>query len=299
MMSTETSQLNFKAKDSGKREEVLSHARLFATSKTFAWNGIYAEVGENDGWTVDNLVPAGHYIAISRAASDFHFKALQGNQWRDVMIPSNALWIQPSGEPFSFRVETTAQWCGVIIEPARLRSLLGDIASEPAVEPVIGLSDPVLTALMQAVCAEVLRGGTSGTQFADAMIVAIGTQLTRLFGETRKQHKGGLTGRMLRILSDEIETKLSDDISVARLAEKIGLSEAHFARAFKQATGQSPHQFVLTRRLERARRRLADTEDGLSIIAAECGFSDQAHLARQFRSSFGISPSDFRRSFIK
>jgi AraC family transcriptional regulator len=293
----EKSRLAFKRRDTGKQEEVLSHARIHATSKTFGWTGLYAEVGENDGWQVDNLVPAGHYIAFSRDTQDFAFKALHQGQWQDVVIAPKHLWIQPAGEPFSFRVDTTARWCGVLVDPARMSALAGDAGSQPAVEPAIGLYDPVLIPLMEAICAEVLRGGTSGQRFADAMIGAIATQLTRLFGQAQRAHKGGITGRMLRLITDHVDTQLASDITVEQLAAIAQLSEAHFSRAFKQATGQSPHSFVMARRLDRARRMLADTQDALASIAHECGFSDQAHFSRQFNQAFGVSPSQFRRSF--
>lgn len=297
--SPHKSQLAFKRRDTGKREEVLSHARIHATSKTFAWTGLYAEVGENDGWQVDNLVPAGHYVAFSRDDQDFHFKALLGSQWQEVVIPPKCLWIQPAGEPFSFRVETTARWCGAIVDPARMRALMGDATSEPVVEAAIGLHDPVLIPLMEAICAEVLRGGTSGVRFADAMVMAIGTQLMRLFGQAQREHKGGLTGRTLRLITDFVESHLADDINVEQLAHIAQLSTAHFSRAFKEVTSQSPHQFVVARRLERARRMLADTQAPVANIAMECGFADQAHFSRQFNQAFSVSPSQFRRSFTR
>jgi AraC-like DNA-binding protein len=289
------SQLEFKGRETKQREEVLSHARIHATSKTFGWSGIYAEVGENDGWHVDNLVPAGHYVAINRDDRDFAFKALDSGEWKNVTIPPRHLWVQPAGEPFSFRVDTTAKWCGAIMDPAKMATIVG---SEAAVESAIGLYDPVLIPIMEALCAEVLRGGSSGARFADAMIAAIGTQLIRLFGETQKQFKGGLTGRTLRVVADYVETSLAREIDVETLANLAQLSQAHFSRAFKQTTGQSPHQFVTAKRLDRARRLLADTNEPVASIAIECGFSDQAHLSRLFSQAFSVSPTQFRRSFV-
>jgi AraC family transcriptional regulator len=293
--STESSQLHFKESASGKRTEALSHARIHATSKTFGWTGLYAEVGENDGWSVDNLTPAGHYIAINRDTVPLRFQTKVADAWRDAEILPRALWIQPAGEPFSFRVDMTARWCGILVDPAKLRALTG---SEAAVEAAIGLDDPVLIPLMEAICAEVLRGGTSGARFCDAMLAAIATQLTRLFGEAQKQHKGGLTGRTMRLITDYVDANIENDIAVEQLAAIAQLSQAHFSRAFKEVAGQTPHNFVIARRLERGKRMLADTEDAVAIIAAACGFSDQAHFARAFSNAFGLSPSQFRKSFL-
>jgi AraC family transcriptional regulator len=295
MSTPESSNLNFKQQQTGKREAPLAHARIHATSKTFGWVGLYAEVGENDGWQVDNLTPAGHYIAINRDSVALEFEALDGGVWKKQIIPARHLWIQPAGEPFSFRVAMTARWCGMIVDPARLGAITG---AEAAVEAAIGLDDAVLVPLVEAITAEVLRGGSSGARFADAMIAAIATQLIRLFGEAQKQHKGGLTGRTMRLLSDHIDAHLEDDIAVEQLAAIARLSQAHFSRAFKEVTGQTPHAFVITRRLDRGKRLLADTDDTVAHIALRCGFSDQAHFARAFSGAFGLSPSQYRKGFM-
>jgi AraC family transcriptional regulator len=295
-MSNLKSELSFAKQGSKQAEVTLAHAKIFATSKTYGWDGIYAEVGENNGWHVEDMVPVGHYIAITRDTEDFHFKVRDAaGVWQPVVMKQGSLWIQPANQPFSFDVNMMARWCGVIVQPAKLKALVG---SESAVEPVIGLHDDVLTPVMQAICAEVLRGGSSGRKFAEAMTLVIGTQLLRLFGEANAAPKGGITGRQLRLVADHVDQRIDRDISVEKLAQLVGLSEAHFARAFKQTTGQSPHKYVTERRLERGKRLLADTQDSIAQIALDCGFSDQAHFARSFSQHYGSSPSALRKSFL-
>jgi AraC family transcriptional regulator len=74
-----------------------------------------------------------------------------------------------------------------------------------------------------------------------------------------------------------------------------GLSRSYFSRAFQAATGESPHQFILARRLAAARKRLdADTGD-LALIAVQTGFSSHAHLTTAFGQAFGMTPRAYRR----
>jgi AraC family transcriptional regulator len=289
------SELAFKKSNAREAIPTLTHAKIFATSKTYGWDGLYAEVGENQGWHVEDMVPVGHYIAISRDTADFHFetRSAQG-QWQPVVMPPGSLWIQPASQPFSFRVQTVARWSGVIVQPAKLKALIG---TDSAVEPVIGLQDDILGSVMRAITAEVLQGGHSGARFADAMLAVIGTQLLRLFGAANVAPKGGITARQLRLVIDHVDARLAQDMAVGDLAHTVGLSEAHFSRAFKQTAGVSPHRFITERRLERAKRMLADTPDALIDIALACGFSDQAHFSRSFQQAFGVSPSAFRKSF--
>jgi AraC family transcriptional regulator len=288
------SELAFARKGDKRPLPVLEHARILATSKTYGWDGLYVEVGENHGWQVRDLVPVGHYIAINRLSRDFHFEALQGDRWVRHTMPPGSLWIQPANQAFSFNVAEESHWCGAIVQPAKLKALLG---SDSAVEPVIGLQDDTLGPAMQALCAEVLRGGPSGRRFAEGMLTVIGTQLLRLFGEAHRAPKGGITGRQRSIVTEHIDTHLTETIAVADLAACVGLSEAHFARAFKQTVGLAPHRFVIERRLERGKRMLADTEDSIALVASACGFADQAHFSRAFSQAFGMSPSALRKSF--
>jgi AraC family transcriptional regulator len=206
-----------------------------------------------------------------------------------------SLWIQPANQAFSFHVETMSRWCGVIVQPAKLKAMIG---TDSAVESAIGLQDEILGSLMRAITVEVTQGGNSGARFADAMLLAIATQLLRLFGKVNAAPKGGITGRQLRVVMDYVDAHLERALSVGDLATSVDLSEAHFSRAFKQTTGLAPIKFIAERRLERAKRMLADTPDSLSEIALACGFSDQAHFSRSFAQAFGVSPSALRKSFV-
>jgi transcriptional regulator GlxA family with amidase domain len=99
-------------------------------------------------------------------------------------------------------------------------------------------------------------------------------------------------GRALR----HIEANLDQRITIATLAALVGLSAAHFSRAFRGSLGMAPYAFVQHRRLERARDMMLTSSLGLSEIALACGFCDQPHLTNQFQRQAGISPAAWRRS---
>ncbi|WP_345711050.1 helix-turn-helix transcriptional regulator, partial [Kineococcus glutinatus] len=72
------------------------------------------------------------------------------------------------------------------------------------------------------------------------------------------------------------------------------VSPFHFARLFRVATGCSPHQHVLRRRVERARELVVGTAVPLAQVAARCGFADQSHLTRALRRELGVTPAALR-----
>lgn len=108
--------------------------------------------------------------------------------------------------------------------------------------------------------------------------------------------RGGLPPRMLRKVREFVEANLDQKISIAALARAVGLSMFHFARAFKQSEGVTPHDYLVQRRVKRAMKLLAETDLPLSEIAVAVGFSDQSHCARRFREHVGVCPRDYRWS---
>lgn len=102
-----------------------------------------------------------------------------------------------------------------------------------------------------------------------------------------------LLRRLLRA-KDRMDAASQEEWSVQRLARVSGVSEAHFARSFKQAFGVPPHRYLLTRRLERAAALLRETDRSITEIAFETGWRSLGTFGRTFRDVTGESPSELR-----
>jgi AraC-like DNA-binding protein len=102
-----------------------------------------------------------------------------------------------------------------------------------------------------------------------------------------------LLRRLLRA-KDRIDAASHEEWPVARLARVSGVSEAHFARSFKDAFGLPPHRYLLTRRIERAKALLRDTDQPIIEIAFQTGWSSLGTFGRVFRDITGESPSELR-----
>jgi AraC family transcriptional regulator len=106
--------------------------------------------------------------------------------------------------------------------------------------------------------------------------------------------QGSITGNRMRLLDEFIHARLDGPISVPAMAQLLELSEGYFMRAFKQATGKSPHSYLIDRRLAKARASMRDTTASLSHIALACGFNSQAHMTTAFKQRLGVSPAQLR-----
>lgn len=104
-----------------------------------------------------------------------------------------------------------------------------------------------------------------------------------------------ITDSRMRLLDEFIDASLEGPLSVQAMAGLLELSEGYFMRAFKNATGKSPHSYLIDRRLAKARARLRDSTANLAEIALTCGFNSQAHMATTFKQRLGVSPVQLRR----
>ncbi|WP_187436719.1 helix-turn-helix domain-containing protein [Bradyrhizobium rifense] len=107
--------------------------------------------------------------------------------------------------------------------------------------------------------------------------------------------RGGLAAWQILRVRAYIDGNLHRTIHIRDLSAVARRSPAHFSRKFKLAVGESPHAYVVRRRLERACHLMMTSAASLSEIALSVGFSDQAHLCRLFRQAFGQSPANWRR----
>jgi transcriptional regulator GlxA family with amidase domain len=102
-----------------------------------------------------------------------------------------------------------------------------------------------------------------------------------------------LLRRLLRA-KDRMDAASHEEWPVRRLARVSGVSEAHFARSFKQAFGVPPHRYLLTRRVERAKALLRETDLSITEIAFRTGWASLGTFGRTFRDITGESPSAIR-----
>lgn len=105
------------------------------------------------------------------------------------------------------------------------------------------------------------------------------------------------TARHLVRARDLADARFAEPLTVADLARSAGLSPAHFSREFRRAFGESPHVYLLTRRLERAAAMLRTTDHSVADICSEVGLSSVGSFTTTFKRVYGSSPAAYRASF--
>ena len=160
--------------------------------------------------------------------------------------------------------------------------------------------DARLAALIAAVNAERIAGFPSGRLFLDSAEQALAVVLVEVYAGRSfsvRPARGGLGPSRLRTVNELVHAKLDDQLTLNEMAQLVELSPAHFLRMFRKSTGETPHQFVLRKRIERAKEMLRAPEARVLDVAVACGFKTQQHFARVFRGICGASPTEYRTRF--
>jgi AraC family transcriptional regulator len=172
---------------------------------------------------------------------------------------------------------------------------------EVELRPSRKFADPRLSAMVAAVHAEMVAGFPSGRLFLDSVEQAMAITLVNGHAVRHRPvqiYRGGLGAARLRRIRELVHARMEDDLSLDDMAQSVGLSTAHFARMFRKSTGETPHQFVLRQRLERAKAMLRAPDARVLDVAVACGFKTQQHFAQAFRDVWGVSPTEYRQDLV-
>ncbi|SDG26389.1 helix-turn-helix domain-containing protein [Pseudonocardia oroxyli] len=157
--------------------------------------------------------------------------------------------------------------------------------------------DPAVFRAVGIVAHEARANGPGAQLLVESVACQLAVHLLRRHTELtfREYHPDqGLPIALVRQVEEYVLTHLGRGIALQELADSVSLSRYHFARRFRQATGHNPHEFVMLKRIEKAQSLLRRTQAPLREIAADCGFTDQSHMTKQFRRRIGVTPGRFR-----
>jgi AraC family transcriptional regulator len=157
--------------------------------------------------------------------------------------------------------------------------------------------DPAAIRAAQSLRAILLRGDPIDPLHSEYWLDQLIDRAAHALGRDEAEPRAGswMTSRRLRHLDELIDARLDDRLTVQQLAMAVGLSTGFFSRAFKASVGKSPHEYIIDRRISRARALLQMDELGLSHVALASGFTSHAHMTATFRSRLGVTPSQLRR----
>ena len=182
---------------------------------------------------------------------------------------------------------------------AAVAEIYGCDSSGAELVPRFAMLDPLLEQLAIAITNALRDGSAEDGLYIDTIAQMMAVHLARSHSSRSRPVRilsaKPLSGWKMRRVIDYIEDNLDGDLSLQAMAAEVDISPLYLARAFKSAVGQSPHQYVLARRIERAKELLRNTDLPVVDVALSSGFSSQSHLSHWFIRQVGVSPAVYRR----
>ncbi|NMG05986.1 AraC family transcriptional regulator [Brasilonema sp. UFV-L1] len=278
--------------------QILPHPPLL-TSKQADWNNIFLAYYQHPGSETGEHVMQQHALEIIDTNSWSHHERRMDGKYLSSRIGGGEICLCPANTSHWTSWEQTSHFTILVIDPKFLEQLAYEALSCNQLElvPRWQIFDPVIQTIVNALKADLEAGCPAGRLYGESFGTALAMHLLKNFSILQPNiptYSHGLPKFKLKQVLDFIEAHLEEDIQLEDLANNVGMSSFYFCRLFKQSMHMTPHQYVIQRRVELAKRLLKQSDLGIANVALLCGFAHQSHLSRHFRRLVGMSPKAFR-----
>lgn len=228
-----------------------------------------------------------------------------GGEWQTSVVSKGDFFLTTSAEPYEMRWSVSGAdafvvmhiYLGIALLEKAIQETLGGPGAVRLRE-VSGGRDDVLSMLLEQFRAELTtRHGGSGL-FLQGLAQCLAVHLAREYLDDSADdiaRRNALPAYKLRRVLADMEANLQKEFSLRALAEAADMSEFHFSRLFKKATGHSPSQFFIRLRMARARQLLLETDRSIIDIGLDVGYSSPSHFSQVFKRQVGVTPSHYRK----
>ena len=278
-----------------------ANVRLIKSSKGLGWTNLFAALtSESPHEALHGAVPA-VWLAMTVTPTDVKRTGKAGKQ--EAVLPENRTSILASGEAVQDEIRSSLEAMHVYLKQDVVdevsEELYPDRQSRRRVVSVFGSDDPTLRLFMTAIGASLDRPPQGNALKVEYLSYALAAHLLRnhstlAAGTSLPRPAETLNSRQLAAIGEYVDSSLSRNVTVSELAAIVGLARSQFLRRFKASTSVSPYQYVMLRRIKKAKQYLADPKLDVLSIAMLCGFSNRAHFASTFRRALGVTPGEYR-----
>lgn len=275
--------------------------RVHASSAALGWRNLFVSSQTETPEEADYGSVRHHLLVVNRNGPASVSLKVAGRS-AVKQIAAGGATLCPGGEGFTVRVFDTVDSAHIYLRHDMIERVIderGIATTSPPLQPFFGAYEPLVEHLALACVAALNRPSKSASFYVDHLAWAMAAHLVETHGRgsivPSIVHYPGLTDRQLNRVEEYMLDHIDGDLGVEDLAAAAGLSPVYFARQFKLRTGSSPHRYLRSLRVKRAKELLRNDDMSIAEIALICGFCHQEHMTRVFRVECGTTPAAFRR----
>jgi AraC family transcriptional regulator len=276
---------------------------LLAHSQDVGWRSLHAAIFKEAPLHVTEPALDHPFIIYHITHPTEVMRKIEGAHREKRLLGPRNICVTPPGTATEWEHHGNPEILQVYLRRSLYEAAVGELygcdATAAEIVPRFGIVDPLLEQLSIALAEALRSGAVRDGLYIDTIAQMMAVHLART--HSAQSRAGALpptpvvSHQRMRQLLEFIETNLDQPLTLDAMAAHVGISPLYLARAFKAAIGQSPHQYVLARRIERAKELLRNTEMPIIDVALSVGFSSQSHLSHWMIRQTGITPAVYRR----
>lgn len=243
------------------------------------------------------------YMIVAYKDGNAEMRRRSGGQWEYGHVGKGKISILTRAEPSEWEWNSDIQVTHLYLKHDSLDRVAQEIFDKDIaainIPDIVDAEDPVLHYITNILENELSNSGHGGPLYIDLVRNQLCIHLLRKYAQINfkdYQNYGKFSNAQLRHLNEYLDENISSNISLEQMSEFLGMSVYAIIRRFQATLGNSPHAYVMNKRIEKAKQILTSTNIPLKIVAANCGFADQSHMTRIFRKVLDVTPANFRKN---
>ncbi len=273
-----------------------------------AWRDVFVQVFSRNRVQHPFLVPAlaePLIVWVMSGSATVEERDL-GGDWAVSRVSVGDFFLTNSSAPYEMRWQADGDqpfqvmhlYVSVPLFEKVVREMLGKAGGNVTLKEISGGRDTAISHILGLLRGELVAESEGGALFVEGLAQSLAVHLVRHYAvaDTKARAQNALPGSKLRRAIAFMAARLDQPFDLNSLAHAVGMSEFHFSRLFKKATGLSPSLYFIRQRVAKAQQLLQETDTSIIQISMTVGYSSPSHFAQIFRRETGLSPTDYRRS---
>lgn len=272
-----------------------------------AWKDVFVQIFSRNRVQQPFLVPAVAeplLVWIISGSATVEERDL-GGEWSASRVSVGDFFLTRSPTPYEMRWQADGDqpfqvmhlYVSVPLFERVVAETLGKAGGNVTLQDISGGRDTTISHILNLLHGELAAGSGGSALFVEGLAQSLAVHLVRHYvvATTKARAHNALPGFKLRRAIAFMAARLDQPFDLKSLAKEVGMSEFHFSRLFKKATGLAPSLYFIRQRVARAQQLLQETDTSIIEIGLTVGYASPSHFAQIFRRETGLSPTDYRR----
>lgn len=271
------------------------------SSSQLNWPGVILEKGNSPHFYPKNVYTPYFYFALA-LEKDLHWSAEITQEMTELKTSPGDIWINPPKFPFSHDISEPCYFIILAIEEKAFLNSCSHNLQNKSLQFLnnYNVYDETIKSIIELFILEAKANGRNGYAYLKNLTSLLSTHYIQNYSNFYDlQNQATSSSKFEQSQLDKvdifIDKNLGQSISVDELADLLHCSKFYFLREFKKLVGITPYQYLMQKRLERAKTLLMSSSSNISSIGLDLGFNDQSHFTRVFKNQFGITPKQFQK----